>query len=119
MNLYRLKTSKNFVGTQADAKQSGEEWEAFECPTDKAGLLETLNSLVDETQTQEAPQPAEPEASVEKVTPAERIVTQNLDGKDATEFCIQKIMSAHVLTLGRFASAVSLRYNDLSKRKRK
>lgn len=124
MNLYRLKDG-TFVGTQADAKSSGQEWEPFDFPTNpKSDTIEALNKLVGETQAQEAPQPAEPETPIESevtddATYAERIITQNLDGKTNVESAVNFIMKAHVITLGRLASAVSLRYNELSKRKRK
>lgn len=117
MNLYRLKTSNQFVGTQAEAKASGEEWEPFEFPVNpKADAIAALNALITEKKVdcQPSVQTVTDEAST-----AERTITQNLDGKVNVEGTIEFIMKAHVLTLGRIASAVSLRYNELSKRTRK
>lgn len=122
MNLYRLEDG-TFVGTQADAKSSGQKWEPFDFPINpKADTIQALNRLVAEKASQ-TPQPAEPTPTTETVTDeashAERLVTQNLDGKEKVEGVVEFIMKAHVLTLGRVAGAVSLRYNELAKRKRK
>jgi hypothetical protein len=119
MNLYRLKTSNQFVGTQAEAKTSGEEWEPFEFPVNpKADAIAALNALIAEKKVDSQPS-VQTETVTDEASTAERTITQNLDGKVNVEGTIKFIMKAHVLTLGRIASAVSLRYNELSKRTRK
>tara|TARA_Y100001001_G_C7987075_1_gene301541 strand:+ start:1236 stop:1589 length:354 start_codon:yes stop_codon:yes gene_type:complete len=117
MNLYRLKASNQFVGTQAEAKASGEDWEPFEFPVNpKADAIAALNALIAEKKVDSQPLV---ETETDEASTAERITTQNLDGKVNVEGTITFIMKAHVLTLGRIANAVSLRYNELSKRTRK
>ena len=121
MNLYRLKASNQFVGTQAEAKASGEDWEPFEFPVNpKADAIAALNALIAEKKVDCQPLvETETETETDEARTAERITTQNLDGKVNVEGTITFIMKAHVLTLGRIANAVSLRYNELSKRTRK
>lgn len=43
MLFYQL-ADGTFVGTQGEAKKSGQEWESVEVPTDKPNLLEYLNA---------------------------------------------------------------------------
>lgn len=122
MNLYRLKTSKKFVGTKADAKQSGEEWEPYDFPINpKADTIAALNRLVDEAQTQEAPQPAEPQTPevTDDASYAERMVTQTADGKQTVEEAVELIMTCSSITLGRLSKAVAIRFGELAKRKKK
>lgn len=45
MKLYRL-ADGTYVGTQAEAKASEQEWEIEEFPTDKPSLIERLNELL-------------------------------------------------------------------------
>jgi len=116
MNLYRLKDG-TFVGTQADAKQSGQEWEPFDFPINpKSDTIQALNRLVAEEAPQ-APQPAEP--TTDEVTFAERMVTQTADGKQTVEGAVELIMTCSSITLGRLSKAVAIRFGELAKRKRK
>ena len=123
MNLYRLKASNQFVGTQAEAKASGEEWEPFEFPINpKADTIEALNRLVAEAAPQAA-QPTEPTPTEVEVTDdatyAERTVTQTADGKQTVEGAVELIMTCSSITLGRLSKAVAIRFGELAKRKRK
>lgn len=45
MDYYKL-SDGTLVGTQADARKSGQKWEPHAVPTDKMGLMEYLNRLV-------------------------------------------------------------------------
>lgn len=44
MDFYKL-ADGTLVGTQAEARKSGQKWEAHAVPTDKQGLLDYLNGL--------------------------------------------------------------------------
>ena len=114
MQTYRL-ASGVFVGTQADAKASGEKWEPVEVPTNpKADLIKFLNELSDERKVDVNPKLVSDGAST-----AMQVITENETGKATVDAAIHTVMTCGTTTLGRFATAISMRYGQLGKGKRK
>lgn len=105
MKMYRLKSSGNFVGTQAEIPK-GESYDTVEVPTNpKSDLIKFLNDLVSE------------KCDKDRDFSAQTIISFMDDGKEKVEQTIESIAQCGLLTLGRYANAIAIRYQEIGNEK--
>ncbi len=119
MKMYKTHSGL-FLRTQDEAKGSGEEYEKVDIPTDSHGLVAYLNDLTAEIRATYT-LTTDPEASTSKYEQpgAIRTVSRMADGM-TTDEVVELIMTCSSgTTLGRYAMAVSMRFDDMGKRRKK
>ena len=112
---FYLTESGEYLRTQAEAKQSGEPFEQVEVPTDARGLVAYLNSL----RAEPKPEKVDTSTPYERKNGAMRVVSEVADGL-TTNDVVELIMTCKSgVTLGRYAMAVSMRYDSIHKRSKR
>lgn len=125
MNLY-LTADGRYVGTQAEAKRSGKGWTPETVPTDKEGLIEYLNGLVDmegdagfassvRDQLGAPDEPFLPEAAAPKPVAPNPIARFKLEQGREVDQITDYIMDVEGWALGNIVSAALERMAQLAK----
>jgi hypothetical protein len=90
----------SFAGTQAEANAKGRGWTQVEVPTDKAGLIDYLNGMVDEARgacaqavPKASPSPPPPPIMAATVT---RDTQRQWDGESIIDFLLDRASVAQV-----------------------